>query len=249
MRVFSAITAAVMLLVAGCDSQPNTAHYRGAKPQGRRIVTLSADDIERLGIEATPAQAAQYTPQIHGYGIVVNSTPLAQFDAAIMKAHAAQMQSDAALDRARKLFGKVNADRAISREALEAAQRQAGSDAADTALADRTEAAAFGQGAPWRGAVRDNALLARLMSGRSVLIETTFPLGAGLDTVPPALTVAHLRGQSNSAVTSASKIWNAPADPTIPGEVIMLSWTTAISNRASMCWRSPPSANSSAAYA
>ena len=213
MRSVSTIILAFMVVLAGCDNQTKTKSERNAKPQSKHTITLSDAGILRLGIETAPAQAVQYAPQVHGYGVIVNTTTLAQLDAAIMTAEAAQLQSQAALNRARVL----TAIHAISREALEAAERQAAADEAAETLADRSESAAFGRDAPWRGKKRDRKILADLTSARIMLVEATFSLGAGMAALPSKLTVAHLHTRPDQAGSTATVIWNAPADPTIPG--------------------------------
>lgn len=217
MRSLGTISLVFLALLAGCDNQTGTDSGRSAKPQSRHAVTLSEADIVRLGIKTTPAQATKYTPHVHGYGVVVNTTALAQLDAAIVTATAAQRQSQAAVKRARTLFGKTQTVHAVSHEALDAAEQRAAADEAALALADSTEVAAFGQHAPWRGKNRNSEILAKLTSGRTMLVEATFPLGVKLGALPSALTVTHLTTQPGQAGRAASKIWNAPADPTIPG--------------------------------
>ena len=213
MRLFRTITMLFLLVLAGCDNQTNTGSEAHAKLPVRRSVTLSLNEIMRLGITTTPAQPANYTTQLHGYGVVINTTTLAQQDAAIATAHAAERQSQVLVARARRLY----AIHAISQETLEADERQAAVDDAAVVLAERTEAAAFGQRAPWRTRNRNDALLAKLTSDRTKLIEATFPLGSGLSGPPTKLTVAHLKTQLPQEGWTAVTIWDAPADPTIPG--------------------------------
>ncbi len=217
MRLSGTIILVFITILAGCDSQTNTDSERSTKPQSKRTVTLSQDELMRLGIQTAPAQATKYTPQVHGYGVVANTTTLAQLDAAIVTTTAAQRQSQAALKRARVLYGKTHAIHAVSHEVLDAAEQRAAADEAAVALADSTEVAAFGQHAPWRSRNRNNAILAKLTSGRTRLVEATFPLGVRLGALPSALTVTHLTTQPGQAGWAATKIWNAPADPTIPG--------------------------------
>ena len=217
MRFAFAITLVLVVILAGCDNQTKTKSERNERPQPKRTIALSNADILRLGIETAPAQAIQYTPQVHGYGVIVNTTALAQLDAAIMTAEAAQLQSQAALKRARVLFGDAHTIHAISREALDAAERQAAADEAAVTLADRSETAAFGRDAPWRGKKRDRKMLADLTSARTMLVEATFSLGGRLAALPSRLTVAHLHTRPDQAGSTATVIWNAPADPMIPG--------------------------------
>ncbi|HEX3810881.1 MAG TPA: hypothetical protein VHW02_14395 [Rhizomicrobium sp.] len=214
---FSRIPAAIRRLLAAlaCLAAATSAHAGPRTGNGLpSTVILSPGDIWHLGIQTAAAQKTSYAPQVHGYGVVLDFSALAQADADISTARAAARQSSADLKRTQALF---RADRAVSQQVLEVAERQAATDQAQAALAERKEAAQFGQGAPWRGSVRDGALLSRLAGGKSVLVEVTFPLGVILGAQPPELSVTHLNPQIEGTGWKTAKIWNAPADPTIPG--------------------------------
>lgn len=176
------------------------------------VVQLSGDDIRRLGIMVMPARAVRYTPHVHGYGVVVDLTALAQSNSDVATAAAAAHESGADLSRARALFAQNAGE---SRQALDAAQKQAAADAAALALAERKEAAQFGQNAPWRKG--RGGMLAPLYSGHAVLVEATFPLGVAIGVSPQWLSVAHLTHAAEDFGFRAQRFWNAPTDPTIPG--------------------------------
>jgi hypothetical protein len=55
--------------------------------------------------------------------------------------------------------------------------------------------------------------MARLQSGRSALVHVTFPLGSFA--TPKSLTITRLSGEPKS--WTATTVWDAPADPSIPG--------------------------------
>ncbi len=57
--------------------------------------------------------------------------------------------------------------------------------------------------------------MGELSSGKTVLVRVTFPLGALPGAIPPRITVARL-GADGTGWTS-SRIWEAPADPALPG--------------------------------
>jgi multidrug efflux pump subunit AcrA (membrane-fusion protein) len=57
--------------------------------------------------------------------------------------------------------------------------------------------------------------MARLASGRSVLVRVTFPLGALGNVIPATLQIARLGANPKSWTTST--IWEAPADSAFPG--------------------------------
>ena len=178
-----------------------------------RAVSLSRDEIARLGLATAPAQPARFTPRVRGYGVVISMTSIAQADADYRTADASAVFSKSQLERAQRLYSL----QALSRMAVETARRQADSDAAALALADRKEAATFGQNAPWRGPPRNEGLLDRLAAGDSTLIEATFPLGIALPAHMPQLAVERIDPQPEHPNWSSHVVWNAPADPAIPG--------------------------------
>lgn len=212
-------TLVVLCLVClfGCDNQQDTYIARNTGSDGRYALTLSSSDSQRLGLLVSPALPATFTPHVRGYGVVVNFSTLAQSLANVVMAQAAVRQSRAVLADARALFGKSDAKHAVSREALEAAEHQNTTDQAQLELAYRQEVAAFGQNAPWRMAESDSPILARLTSGHAVLVQATFPLGVSLPVAPTTFFVTHLSTQTGQASSVATMIWNAPADPSIPG--------------------------------
>ena len=184
----------------------------GAAPAAGRAVMLSSGDIQRLGLRIAPVVPATYTPRVHGYGVVLDLGALATADAGIASAQAAATQSAADLARARALYTQGGA---ISKQALDAAQKQATSDETSLLLARRQGIVQFGPKLPWRSG--DRSILAELTSGRAVLVRATFPLDSLDTTQPPEISVSHLgTGQSDMRWTT-KKIWSAPADPTIPG--------------------------------
>jgi len=130
-----------------------------------------------------------------------------------MTAQAAAVQSQAAAARARSLA--TGEEAAVSREVLETAQSKAAADQAALMLARRKTDAAFGHNAPWHDAASRQAIMARLASGRSVLVRVTFPLGALGNAIPATLQIARLG--ANPKCWTSSTIWEAPADNAFPG--------------------------------
>ena len=211
MSFLGAVWAAILAFFAGLFGDPAVQPSVPASAP-KLAVVLSADDIRHLGIEVIPAEAVTYTPHVHGYGVVVDLTALAQSNSDVATAAAAAHQSGADLARARALFAQNAGE---SKQALDAAEKQAAADATALALAEHKEAAQFGQDAPWRGGKHD--MLAPLYGGHAVLVQATFPLGTVVGPHPDALSVAHLTHAADAFGWNAQKIWNAPADPTIPG--------------------------------
>lgn len=177
------------------------------------VVALSQDETARLGVETAPARRATFTPQVRGYGMVISLATIAQADFDYRTAEAAVTESRAALQRMERLF----AEQAMSQQAVDAARHRATADMAEMVLADRKEAALFGQNSPWRGPPRNEVLIDNLATGRSTLIQATFPLGIAFSAPPRLLMVARLDPQPGQKSWSSQTIWEGPANPQIPG--------------------------------
>jgi hypothetical protein len=198
-----------LFVLAGCDdkSSGKAADKPAAAPA--LGVVLSAEDAAHLGIRTAPVRAATYTPQIRGYGAVSSFEALAQAASDVATAEAAARQSAATLKRNRSLA----AANAVSHEGLDAAEKQAATDAAALTLAQRKEATSYGRDAPWLG--RDRAVLTKLARGELMLIHATLPLAAV--GVPEELIVERVGHAPNTTGWTTKEIWNAPADAAIPG--------------------------------
>ena len=202
---------ALLLLLAACGpaAEPDKKESKDTGPG----ISLEADDIKALGIQTVSVRAAVFQRQITGYGVVTPLDTIAQSDADYRTASAAAAQSGAAAARARSLG--TGEEAAVSREVVEAAQSKAAADAAALALAKRKADAAFGMHAPWRNETERNRLMADLSSGKTVLVRVTFPLGALPGAMPPKITISRLG--SDSPGWTGNRIWEAPADPNLPG--------------------------------
>lgn len=181
-------------------------------------VQLDAPAQQRLGIATLAAQAVQHRAEVSGLGQVVGLDALAQTDAELTGAEAAARSSDAALTRARGLYA---ADTSVSRQALEAAERQATTDSVQLALARRKSIAAWGRGAPWTSAAQRAALLARVAAGTTAIVRASFPADSG-GAAAGTMRVAPLDSAPATPVLGAASAWAAPADPTMPGRSYFL---------------------------
>lgn len=181
--------------------------------QQPRAISFTRDEILRLGLETVPAQAARYTPRVRGFGVVTSLAAIAQADSDYRTAEASATFSTSQLARAQRLF----ALQALSQMAVDTARRQADADKAALLLADRKEAAIFGQRAPWRGPPRNEALLDSIASGDATLIEATFPLGVELPTPLPQIVTQRVELLTAHKRWTSRFVWGAPADPAIPG--------------------------------
>ncbi len=211
-----------LLALPGChkgnDGAEPSAKEEAAKespaaPAGEGV-TLTAEQVTKLGIATEAAKTADYTAEIVGYGVVVPHDAIAAAVAELTTAQAAQEQSRAAAARAQRLAGTPGA---MSADAVETAARQVATDSAALVLAERRLSSVIGAGplASTGAALRD------LASGKAKLLRASFPLGALQGATPASLRAAHL--ETNSAGASQSPgwrlhpVWNAPADATLPG--------------------------------
>ena len=199
-----------LLLLAACG-QSDAPDKKADKEEGPGV-SLKADEVKSLGIETAVAQAASFRREVTGYGVVAPLDTIGQSDAEYATAAAAAAQSAAAAARARSL--STGDEAAVSREVLEAAVSKAEADQASLALAERKADAAFGIHPPWRDARERAAVMARLASGKTVLVRVTFPLGSLSAGLPATLKIRRLGGAEG---WSARTIWDAPADPAFPG--------------------------------
>lgn len=201
---------AALLLLSACGKQ-------GAdKPEAKEDadtpgVTLKAEEIQSMGITVRPAVTAQYQGQVSGYGVVTALDTIAQADSDFLTAQATAAQSQAAAARARSLA--TGEEAAVSREQLEAAQSKAAADQAALALARRKSEAAFGLNSPFRNPDARARVMGEFASGAAVLVRVTFPATGG--EAPRQLIISRMGADAKSWTTAT--IWNAPADPSVPG--------------------------------
>ena len=206
------LVAAFLLLSACGQNAPDKADKKD-QADAAPGVGLSAQEVKSLGITTVAARGSEFRHQVAGYGAVMALDAIAQADADTRSAAAAVAQSAAAAARARSLGSGDEA--AVSREIVETAESKAASDQAALFLAQRKAQAVFGVNAPFRDAKDRAALLERLTGGKSVLVRVTFPAGSLRNRMPASLAVARLGDSTKSWTTS--KVWQAPADPALPG--------------------------------
>lgn len=176
-------------------------------------VTLTAEQVTKLGIATEAAKTADYTAEIVGYGIVIPHDGIAAAVAELTTAQAAQEQSRAAAARAQRLAGTPGA---MSADAVETSTRQVATDSAAVVLAERRLSTVIGAGP----LASTGAALQDLASGKAKLLRASFPLGALQGPTPTSLRAAHLQANSSGAHTPGwglHPVWNAPADANLPG--------------------------------
>jgi hypothetical protein len=180
---------------------------------GGQDVSLTPEEVAKLGIATTAAAAVRYVPSRQGFAVVQGHDAIAQAVADVATARAEERQSQAALARIARLAGTAGA---ASTEAHESAARQAAVDAAALRLAEAKASVVLGLKPPWAGH-DDDAVLADLAAGRSKLLRVTFPLGALNGPAPAGLSISRLDAPPASERWTAHPVWDAPADMNMPG--------------------------------
>lgn len=196
---------------AAADAKAAVTDKTPAAQKEPGVVTLTPEQIEKIGLEASAATATQFNDEARGYGNVVPHDAIAQAQAELISAQAAARQSQAALDRARRLAGTAGA---LSADAEEVSARQAQVDAAALMLARQRLSATFGLKPPWSDG-GDASVLRGLANGSPKLVRIAFPLGT-LPADPPTSMQAERIGASGKR-WKMTTIWGAPADADVPG--------------------------------
>ena len=223
---------AAMLLIGGCHP---TQSAEGVKPSAEKAaapqnpadkadneaagkepvgVTLSTEQMEKIGLHTEEAKATSYADEAAGYGTILPHENIAQAVADLTTAEATQKQSSAALARTQRLAGTAGA---LSSDVEETNIRQAAVDAAALILVKQRLSATLGQNAPWTGGGHE-ALLLELASGVAHLVRVTFPLGSLNVGVPPSLQISRIGSSANVPRWKMTSVWAAPADASVPGQ-------------------------------
>lgn len=205
------LATAALLLLSGCGKDAGDKPEAKDKDADTPGITLKAEEIQSLGLTVQLAAAAQYQGQISGYGVVTALDTIAQAVSDFLTAQATAAQSQAAAARARSLA--TGEEAAISREQLEAAQSKAAADQATLALARRKSEAVFGLNSPFRDPEARARVMREFASGAAVLVRVTFPATGG--EAPRRLIISRMGADAKS--WTATTIWDAPADPAVPG--------------------------------
>ena len=175
-------------------------------------VTLTPDQVEKLGVVTQAAQALDYSEEAAGFGVVVNHETIAQAAAELATAQATERLSRSSLSRARKLAGTPGA---MSADVEETAAQKAEVDAAALTLTTRRLSSTLGMKPPWKYGDKD-AVLQQLAAGEVKLVRVTFPLGSLISGTPVKLRGAHI-GAKPGTGWKMNVVWDAPADATVPG--------------------------------
>lgn len=197
----------------GAKGEAGAKDEAGGKEEAGAGVTLTPEQIEKLGVTTEAARSIDYTEETAGYGVVVAHEAIAQAAAELVTAQATEKQSQSALSRAKRLSGTPGA---VSADVEETAARQAAVDSAALTLTIQRMSSTLGLNPPWKPG-ENNATLQDLAGGRIKLVRVTFPLGALSGGIPASLRAAHIGGSKPDKSWKMTKVWDAPADPNVPG--------------------------------
>ncbi len=208
-----------LLALAGCHRSSTAEDASGAdasQPAAKKAagITLSSEQVTKLGVATQPAKATEYTAEIVGFGVIIPHDAIAAAVAELTTAQAAQAQSRAAAARTQRLAGTPGA---MSADAVETSARQVATDTAAVTLAERRLSTVIGGGP----LALTGAQLQDLASGKAKLLRATFPLGTLEGSIPGSLRAAPLGtaspGTPQAPGWSLHPVWNAPADASLPG--------------------------------
>jgi hypothetical protein len=219
-RVIAALLSLAVLGLAACHRSPSVEGVAGSdgsapaaqSDEAAEGVTLSAEQVENLGVITQQARATDYSTQVVGYGVVMAHDAIAAAVAELQMAQAAQDQSRAAAARTQRLAGTPGA---MSADAVETSVRQVATDTAARSLAEHRLSGLIGGGPP--GGLAAGSMLPDLASGKAKLMRATFPLGALSGATPASLRAAHLDASTSSPGWTLQPVWAAPADAGLPG--------------------------------
>jgi hypothetical protein len=170
--------------------RPVRAAARVAAGNGAPVIRVERAAQERSGIETTRLPAAPYLDQIRAYGMVLDAARLtdlsnsyANAEAQLRMAKAKATFSQAAFERARKLYDN---ERSVSLALLQSAEAASRTDEAGVGAAEsqvRTLAATVHQ--EWgpvlgKSLVERTATVARLIERQDFLVQVTVPPGVPL---------------------------------------------------------------------
>jgi hypothetical protein len=212
-------------LLAGCSEKPGekaaesgAATPPAAEPESRvhhgtngvTTITLDAATQKLMGLETTPVAPAQLSPEVKGYGHVLDISPLAAQVAELAGARAAGQASQAEWERLKTLAAQNNA----SQRALQAGEAAAVRDQAQAEAARLRLLAAWGSALAERQDLPE--LAQRLGSLSSALVEIDLPAGQPMNGAPTGARLIALADES--AAAEGQFLGPAPAvDPQLQG--------------------------------
>ncbi len=224
-RGVSVVLAAGCLLLGACHKTPTAggkedapgkqsaaAKEVAADKEKAEGVTLTPEQVEKLGVSTQAALVIDYSEETAGFGVVVSHDTIAQAAAELATAKATERLSRSTLSRTKKLDGTPGA---MSADVEENAAQKAEVDAAALVLTQQRLSSTLGMKPPWKSNEKD-AILQELAGGKIKLVRVTFPLGALSGGTPASLRAAHI-GAKQGTGWKLDVVWDAPADASVPG--------------------------------
>ena len=219
LRCVTAVLATLCLLLSACGKARDPGASQGAPGEAKAAdageakgVTLTAEEVEKLGITTQQAQSTEYRAETPGYGVVLEHQVIAQAVADIQTASAAARFSKASLDRAMELHGTPGA---VSADLEQTAEQKATVDSAALTLTREKLSSTWGMQPPWKNNIGDSRVQS-LAHGHLQLVRVTFPLGTVRDT-PDELHGGRIGIAQAEATSRLRPVWSAPADASLPG--------------------------------
>jgi len=201
-------------------------------PDGRTLVKLDQDTQTRMGLKTGPLAAAQMSPEVKGYGRVLDPAPLA---ALVTEGTAAQASLDASTREFERLRGLYSQNQNASARDLEAAEAAMKRDQISLASVRARLLLGWGQAITSQGDLP--AFVRSLAAQETALVRVDLPMGEQLPAAPmggriaPLGTPEHLSdaqylGPAPSAdaqTQSRGVLLLVKVDPPPPGTAV-LAW-------------------------
>ncbi len=206
----TATTAAATNGAAGGDEKK--VEDKKDEEKKEAAVTLTPEQVKKLGLVTEAAKSAKYSAEIPGFGVVMPHEPIATALAELVAAQATVRQVQSGLARQQRLAGTAGA---VSADVLEGTIAQEAVGMAQLHLNQQKLTTLIGQDPPW--ADSDPTELAKLATGKLKLLRMTFPQDVMSEKLPWQVRAAHIGTSQPANSWGTKKIWNAPADATVPG--------------------------------
>ena len=174
-------------------------------------MTLDAETQNRIGLKVESPLAAQWQPELKGYGRVLDPAPLAALMADLVQAHVAMETSQREFERLKTLAEQNNASVRAMQTAEAAAKRD------QVTVESRRTKLALG----WGKAILERgdppAFVRSLTTGEPTLVRVDLPAGESLKSPPSSARLVSL-SDSEHPVTAEFFDTTATVDPQTQGQ-------------------------------
>ena len=202
-----------MIALGGCGGGADKPRAEPAADEASRKLGVALNEEQRgkLGVELGEVAAATFQPTLDGPARIIDAQTVVVAMADLDKATAEARTSEVALKRARDLY---RADKTVSAETLEAAERQAATDQAQLAVARAAcEPPVRRRAVARHGTPRRAARVAR--ARRHAAREREFPFGPSCRATRESRAASV--GTQIGEFWITTQIWTGPSDPSVPG--------------------------------